>query len=133
MHPGRAAPDNTLGEPHMGRSRYRICDAQAPHFVTCTVLNWIPLFTRPQAAAIILDALGYRQEQAGWRVYGYVLLENHMHRVVQSKNLQLELPRFKSFTARKLIDYLQECRAERVLRQLAYFRKEHKQDRDQCR
>jgi putative transposase len=29
-----------------------------------------------------------------------------------------------------LIDCLRECRAERVLKQLAYFRKDHKRDRD---
>ena len=45
----------------------------------------------------------------------------------------MELPRFKSYTARMLIDYLKECRAERLLKQLAFFRKSHKHDRDyQC-
>lgn len=114
----------------MGRSRYRIYDEKAPHFVTCTVLNWIPLFTRPATAAIVLDALNYRQKQAGWRIYGYVILENHLHLVIQAEDLPAELPRFKSYTARKLIDYLLERRAEHLLKQLAFFRKAHKQDRD---
>ncbi len=118
----------------MGRSRYRICDEKAPHFLTCTVLNWIPLFTRPQTAGIILDALRYRQEENGWKIYGYVMLENHLHMIVQAENLAVELPHFKSYTARQLIDHLKECRAERLLQQLAFFRKDHKrQDRDyQC-
>ncbi|MDD1632591.1 MAG: transposase [Methylococcaceae bacterium] len=117
----------------MGRSRYRICDEKAPHFLTCTVLNWMPLFTRPQTAGIILDALRYRQEETGWKIYGYVILENHIHLIVQAENLAMELPRFKSYTARKLIDHLKECHAERLLKQLAFFRKSHKQDRDyQC-
>ncbi|MCK9622840.1 MAG: transposase [Methylobacter sp.] len=118
----------------MGRSRYRICDEKAPHFLTCTVLNWIPLFTRPQTAGIILDALRYRQEEHDWKIYGYVILENHLHMIVQAENLAVELPRFKSFTARNLIDHLKECRAERLLQQLAFFRKEYKrEDRDyQC-
>jgi len=114
----------------MGRSRYRICDEKVPHFLTCTVLNWMPLFTRPQTSDIILDALRHRQEQGGWKVYGYVILENHLHMIIQAENLSVELPRFKSFTARKLIDRLTECRAEHLLRQLAFFRKEHKSDRD---
>lgn len=114
----------------MGRSRYRICDEKAPHFLTCTVLNWMPLFTRPQTSDIILEALCHRQEQDGWKVYGYVIMENHLHMIVQTGNLSVELPRFKSFTARKLIDRLTECHAEHLLRQLAFFRKEHKQDRD---
>ena len=114
----------------MGRSHYKICDEQAPHFLTCTVLNWMPLFTRPQTTDIILEALSHRQEQDGWKVYGYVILENHLHMIVQAENLLAELPRFKSYTARKLIDHLTERHAEHLLKQLAFFRKEHKQDRD---
>ena len=63
----------------MGRSRYRILESQHPHFLTCTILNWIPLFTRPATVQIVLDALLYRQQQHNWRIYGYVILENHMH------------------------------------------------------
>ncbi len=117
----------------MGRSRYRIGVEQAPHFVTCTVLNWMPLFTRPQTAGIILDALKYRHEKMGWKIYGYVILENHLHLLMETENLTTELSSFKSYTARQLIDYLKECRAERLLQQLAFFRKQHKQDREyQC-
>jgi putative transposase len=114
----------------MGRSRYRVYDEKAPHFLTCTILNWIPLFTRPQTSDIILEALRYRQAQDGWKVYGYVIMENHMHLIVQSEHLSAELPRFKSFTARKLIDYLTENHIDHFLWQLAFFRKQHKQDRE---
>ena len=114
----------------MGRSRYHIYEDQAPHFLTLTVLNWMPLFTRPATVGIVLDALQYRQDNLGWRVYGYVVLENHLHLLAQSGNLREELPRFKSYTARQLIDYLQERRAERLLSQLAFFRKAHKTDRE---
>ncbi len=117
----------------MGRSRYRIYDNKAPHFLTCTVVNWMPLFTRPETVEIILEALRYRVEHNGWKVYGYVILENHIHFVIQVDNLSEELSRFKSFTARKLIDYLEGCGAERLLKQMAFFRKAHKEDRDyQC-
>jgi REP element-mobilizing transposase RayT len=117
----------------MGRSRYRIYDSKAPHFLTCTVINWMPLFTRPQTVEIIFNALQYRQEHNGWKIYGYVFLENHIHMIIQSEELSEELSRFKSFTARKLIDYLEEINAERLLKQMAFFRKEHKRDRDyQC-
>jgi REP element-mobilizing transposase RayT len=117
----------------MGRSRYSIRETQAPHFLTCTIINWIPLFTRPQTVDIILNALQYRQQHNGWKVYGYVILENHLHLVVQADDLLAELPLFKSYTARQLIDYLKECHAERVLKQMAFFRKAHKLDREyQC-
>jgi REP element-mobilizing transposase RayT len=117
----------------MGRSRYTIRETQAPHFLTCTIINWIPVFTRPQTVDIILNALQYRQQHNGWKVYGYVILENHLHLVVQADDLLAELPLFKSYTARQLIDYLKECHAERVLKQMTFFRKAHKLDREyQC-
>ena len=45
----------------MGRSRYIITDDNAPHFLTFTVLNWLPIFTRPGTVQIIMDALVWRQ------------------------------------------------------------------------
>jgi REP element-mobilizing transposase RayT len=98
----------------MGRSRYSIRDEQAPHFLTCTVINWMPLFTRPQTVEIILNALRYRQENNGWKLYGYVILENHLHLIVQAENLSSEIAHFKSYTARQLIDQLKECGVERL-------------------
>lgn len=44
----------------IGRSRYTITDTSAPHFLTFTVLNWLPVFTRPGTVRIILDALAWR-------------------------------------------------------------------------
>ncbi|MEI6707625.1 MAG: transposase [Methylococcales bacterium] len=117
----------------MGRSRYTIRETEAPHFLTCTVINWMPLFTRPETVDIILNALQHRQQHNGWKIYGYVILENHLHLVVQSEDLLAELPLFKSYTARQLIDHLKECHAERLLKQMAFFCKSHKHDREyQC-
>ncbi|RWS45734.1 transposase, partial [Arcobacter venerupis] len=28
----------------MGRSRYKIYEPTYPHFITCTILHWIPIF-----------------------------------------------------------------------------------------
>ena len=114
----------------MGRSRYRILQSEHPHFLTCTVLNWIPLFTRPATVQIVLDALLYRHQQHGWRIYGYVILEDHLHMLVQADDLPAQLAHFKSYTARQLIDYLQVAKADRLLEQLKWFRKAHKTDRN---
>lgn len=58
----------------------------------------------PEAA---VEAIGERSqiryENHGWKIYGYVILENHLHLIVQAENLIRELPRFKSYTARQLI------------------------------
>jgi len=114
----------------MGRSRYKIYEQQAPHFLTCTVNNWIPIFTRPATVQVILDALAYRQEQRDLKVYAYVILENHLHLIAQSTALQAEISSFKSWTAKRLLEVLETQGAERILKQLAFYKKAHKTDRD---
>ena len=110
----------------MGRSRYKFADSKLPHFVTCTVVNWTPIFTRPQTVNIVLESLHYLSGQ-GMKVYAYVVLENHLHLVVQSNDLGKDIARFKSYTARRIIDYLYNCKAERILKQLSFYKKAHKQ------
>ncbi len=112
----------------MGRSRYKITQASQPHFITLTVVNWLPVFTRPETVNIIFNSLNYLSNE-GLRIYAYVVLENHMHFILQSKQLDKSIARFKSFTARKLIDYLVENRAYTLIEQLAYYKKAHKKDR----
>ena len=112
----------------MGRSRYKFADPALPHFVTCTVLHWIPVFTRPATVDIILDSLRYLSKE-GLKVYAYVILENHLHLVVQSGQLDRDMARFKSYTSRCLIRYLAEHNVSRVLEQLAFYKKAHKNDR----
>jgi hypothetical protein len=43
----------------MGRTRYRFGEAPFPHFLTCTVVGWLPVFTRPQTVQIVLDSWRY--------------------------------------------------------------------------
>ena len=45
----------------MGRSRYKIHEPTHPHFITCTVLHWIPLFTRVDSVQILIDSLKHLQ------------------------------------------------------------------------
>jgi putative transposase len=112
----------------MGRSRYRIVDPKLPHFVTCTVLHWIPVFTRPATVEILLDSLRFLTRD-GLQVYAYVILENHLHMLLQSRQLDRDMARFKSYTAKQLIAYLSENNVTAILEQLAFYKKAHKDDR----
>ncbi|MDG3088238.1 hypothetical protein P7F88_20050 [Vibrio hannami] len=112
----------------MGRSRYKITQQNAPHFVTLTVLHWIPVFTRPQTVDILLESLAFLMKD-GLKVYAYVILENHMHLIVQSEQLSRDIARFKSYTARQLIVYLTEHNVRTILDQLMFYKKAHKHDR----
>jgi len=112
----------------MGRSRYVITQPEQPHFITVTVLHWIPVFTRPDTIEILIDSLRYLMKE-GLQVYAYVILENHMHLVVQSPQLDRDIARFKSFTAKRLIRYLDENNIKTILEQLAFYKKAYIHDR----
>jgi REP element-mobilizing transposase RayT len=112
----------------MGRNRYKITCPESPHFITLTVLHWIPVFTRPETVNILLDALKHLSKD-GLNVYAYVILENHCHLVVQSKSLDRDIARYKSYTAKKMIQYLSEKGVQQILEQLAFYKKAHKNDR----
>jgi len=60
----------------MGRSRYKIYEPTYPHFVTCTVLNWLPVFTREESVMVLIESLKHLQKAENLKLYAYVILEN---------------------------------------------------------
>ena len=114
----------------MGRSRYIITEADKAHFMTCTVMEWLPVFTRPETVQIILECWQYQRQYSGLRLYGYVVLENHVHFIAQAPDLRRCVSSFKSFTARQIIDYLLAQHATRLLERLRFSKRAHKVDRN---
>lgn len=114
----------------MSRTRYKIYDNSYPHFVTCTVVDWLPVFTRPEAAQIILDSWSFLQQHQRMQLFAYVILENHIHFIASGSDLSQEIAKFKSYTARKLLDLLEASNAKTLLYQLAFRKAAHKHDRE---
>ena len=114
----------------MARSRYVIREPDKPHFLTCTVVEWLPVFTRPDAVQIILDSWRHQRAQSGLRLFGYVILENHLHFVAQAPRLEKCLSSFKSFTAARIIELLEQRRAEQLLTRMRLTKPLHKIDRE---
>jgi putative transposase len=96
----------------MGRSRYTITEPDSPHFLTCTIVEWLPIFSRPETVATMLDCWRYQREHQGFRLYGLVVLENCCHFIDQALDLQKSVSGFKSYTARQIIDLLQQQNLE---------------------
>jgi putative transposase len=113
----------------MGRSRYQVVDARSPHFFTCTVVEWQPVFVRPQCVQIVLDSWRYLREHEEFRLYGFVIMENHVHGIAQAEDMASCLRRFKSFTARRIVDELLLAAASDVLARLHWGKVDHKTDR----
>jgi REP element-mobilizing transposase RayT len=114
----------------MGRSRYRFGEPQRPHFLTCTIVGWLPVFTRPETVKIIFDSWKFLYDHDRMSILGYVILENHLHFIGTSADLSKQVGDFKSFTARKIIDQLKVWKAETILEQLRYQKVRHKTDRE---
>lgn len=112
----------------MPRSSYRVLSNPYPHFLTATINQWLPLFTRPQTVDIVLDSWRFLQQTAGFQLYGYVILENHLHLIAASEDLSRDMQRFKSYTAKEIIAHLERHRQERMLHWLAFFKRSHKQE-----
>ncbi len=110
----------------MGRSRYKIYEPTYPHFVTCTILHWIPIFTNQDSVNIVLNSFKYLQKSDNLKIYAYVILENHLHLVASSNDISKTIKKFKSYTAKELLKLLQERNVKTILDQLSFYKKAHK-------
>ncbi len=112
----------------MTRTRYRIVETEYPYFMTCTIVGWLPVFVRPQAVEVVLDSWSYLQQNREFKLLGYVILENHLHLIASSPELSKDMQNFKSYTARRIIDFLKQKSSETLLRQLKSEKLRHKTD-----
>jgi len=113
----------------MGRTRYKIYEPTHPHFVTCTILHWLPIFTRKESVQIVIDTLKYLQQKDNLRLHAFVILENHLHMIVSSKDLHKSMQSFKQWTAKEILKLLKEEKATTILEQLAFYKKAHRKDK----
>jgi REP element-mobilizing transposase RayT len=115
----------------MTRTRYQFLPGDShPYFITATTVNWLPLFSNQDIAAILLDSLNFLITQHRLDLYAYVIMENHIHLIASAENIAKEIANLKSFTARKSIDYYQVQQNQAILKQLAFYKLDHKVDRD---
>lgn len=69
----------------MARTRYRIFDNNYPHFLTCSIVGWLAVFTRPAAVEIIFDSWRFLTANNRLTIFGYVIMENHLHLIASAK------------------------------------------------
>ncbi len=112
----------------MTRTRYKIYETEYPYFITSTINGWLPIFTRQESADIIFDSWRYLQREREFKLFAYVILENHLHMIVAAPALSKVIQNFKSYTARKIIDLLTQRNAETLLRQLRAMKLNHKKE-----
>lgn len=102
----------------MGRSRYKVYEEYYPYFITSSFSQGLSLSTDPEVACILLDSLNYIQKNFGITLYAYVIMHNHIHCIIEGKDLSLTLRKFKSFTARRIINHLKAHNRRHLLKRL---------------
>ena len=110
------------------RSRYKIAELNAPHFVTCTIVNWLPVFTRGVYLDIITESLSFCRRQKGLLLHAYVILDNHLHLVVSSDNLSDVIRDFKRHTAKEILVAARTGNKSWLLKQFELFKSAHKDE-----
>lgn len=89
---------------------YKIRDESKIHFVTFTVVDWVDVFSRPVYKDIILESLRFCQQEKGLVLYGFVIMSNHVHLIIQSFDGKLSdlIRDIKAFTAKKILATIKE-------------------------
>ena len=110
----------------MARSRYRLFESQTPYFLTGTIVAWLPVFAYPRFVEIVFDSWRFLRQQRKIDIYGFVVMENHLHWIAAGERLPEQAMYFKSYTARRIIDDLHLAGFETLLAELNYFKLRHK-------
>jgi REP element-mobilizing transposase RayT len=108
------------------RSRYRVHEPERAHFVTSTIVAWLPVFTSAACCEILVEAFAHARRHKGLIIHGWVIMDNHFHAVVFAPDLSATLRDLKKFTAQRLLAQVERERREWLLKLLRTERAEHK-------
>jgi REP element-mobilizing transposase RayT len=114
----------------MEENGYKIKDQAKVHFITATVVDWVDVFSRKIYKDFVIESLDFCIKNKGMILYGYVIMTNHIHLVVQSKDEKLSdlIRDFKKFTARNILDAIEnepESRKDWMLKRFEFACKSH--------
>ena len=114
---------------------YKIRDQTLPHFITATVVDCVDVFTRKNYRDIVVECLDFCIREKGMVLFGYVIMSNHIHMVVQSNNGKLSnlIRDFKKFTATKILEKIQsepESRREWILERFKLAAESHTRNKN---
>jgi REP element-mobilizing transposase RayT len=114
---------------------YIIRDQTLRYYITATVVDWIDIFTRQTYRDSIIESLDYCIKNKGMILYGYVIMSNHIHLIIQSEDGKLSdlIRDFKKFTAKNILDKIQavpESRKEWMLERIKLAAEKHTRNKN---
>ena len=114
---------------------YVIREQEKAHFVTATVVDWLDVFSRKNYRDCIIECFDYCIKNKGMVLYGYVVMSNHIHMIIQSNDGKLSdlLRDFKKFTAKTILEKIQnepESRREWMLERFKLATETHSRNKN---
>ncbi len=104
---------------------YKIDEQSGAYYLTLQVVEWDDLFSRQVYRDMVVESLRYCCNRKGLVIYGYVIMSNHIHLLVQSNESKLSstIRDFKSYTSKKFIQYIEQNNESRAEWLLSVFKK----------
>ena len=90
--------------------KYKFRNPESVYFVSFATVNWIDAFTRPLYKDILVESFNYCIENKGLIIYAWVIMSNHVHLVIETRQEPLEniLRDLKKFTSKQIISAIEE-------------------------
>jgi putative transposase len=91
------------------------------HFVTSTVVGFLPIFQNPDLAVIFVDNLCFYQDRGDFTLLAWVLMPDHFHLVFrrsENKSVSQILGNLKRMTSRQITEQLEKSGASSLLSDL---------------
>jgi REP element-mobilizing transposase RayT len=104
--------------------KYKIFKGDEAYFVTFTIVDWLKVIENDSYKQIIIDSIKYFQQNKGLVIYGYCIMPNHVHMIIQAVGVLsiAEILRdLKRFTARAIVAKLNEEKPEGYIEILNQF------------
>jgi REP element-mobilizing transposase RayT len=113
----------------MSRS-YRVLSEKAyAYFVTCTIVEWLPVFSRDEYRQIALDSLAHMRQHKNVQLNAFVVMPTHLHAVIfpnEGTILSDVLRDFKRFTSRAISSKAIELNDSHFLETFAAAREQNR-------
>ena len=108
------------------RTRYRFNETHRSHFITGTIVEWLPVFATSACADLLVASFLHCREHRGLQIYAWVILDTHFHAIVSGPDLADTITALKRHTARVLLEQLRAEGRDWLLNQLGYYKAAHK-------
>jgi putative transposase len=92
---------------------YRINEGAALHYLTFSVIDWLPVFVCEDPCQIVTDSLNYCHREKCLRVNAFVIMPTHVHLILfdadfDVQRLQHTLADMRKYTGQQLSDYCEQ-------------------------